>query len=250
MTIRLLPSKIYTKLLGGVIIAGALLISNPISADAALGDRVLKQGMTHNDVKELQVSLKKTNYFTYPTYTTYYGSYTKTAVTNFQKKNKLKVTGVADQKTVALIKSAAAKVKTKPVVKTAKPNTKVASVKTFNASVAKNLAGIRYTSGGTSPKTGFDCSGYVTYVMKQHGVSLPRKSSDMYNAGRSISAKELQPGDLVFYDTNSNGRKDVSHVAIYVGSNTMIHSASKKVEYDSLSNSYWNKRFVGARRVL
>jgi cell wall-associated NlpC family hydrolase len=254
MNIRLLPSKIHTKVLGGIIIAGALFVANPLSADAALGDRTLKQGMNHKEVKDLQVALKKTNYFTYSSYTTYYGTYTKSAVVNFQKKNKLKATGVADQKTIALIKSAASKVKTKPVtkapVKTSKPATKVASVSTFNASVAKNLAGVRYTRGGTSPKTGFDCSGFVTYVMKQHGVSLPRTSSEMYGKGRAISVKELQPGDLVFYDTNSNGRKDVSHVAIYVGSNTMIHSASKKVEYDSLSNSWWNKRFVGAKRIL
>jgi cell wall-associated NlpC family hydrolase len=254
MNIRLLPSKISTKVIGGIILAGALLVASPLSVDAALGDRTLKQGMTHKDVKDLQIALKKTNYFTYSSYTNYYGTYTKTAVVNFQKKNKLKATGIADSKTIALIKSAASKVKSKPVskapVKKSKPATKIASVSTFKPDVAKKLAGIRYTRGGTSPKTGFDCSGFVTYVMQNHGVSLPRTSSAMYGTGRAVSVKELQPGDLVFYDTNNNGRKDVSHVAIYMGNNTMIHSASKKVEYDSLSNSWWSKRYVGAKRIL
>jgi cell wall-associated NlpC family hydrolase len=251
MKFRLSPRNLHKKIIGGIILAGALVIGNPLSADAALGDRTLKQGMTHKDVKDLQIALKKTKHFTYGSYTTYYGTYTKSAVTKFQRHYKLKVTGVADQKTIALIKSKASKVKAstpaKPIKKSAK---KMTSTKTFNASVATKLAGVRYRTGGVSPSTGFDCSGFVTYVMKQHGVSLPRTSSAMYGTGIQVASSSLRPGDLLFYDTNNNGRRDVSHVAIYIGSNRMIHSASKKVEYDSLSNSWWSKRYVGAKRVL
>ncbi|MFC0236510.1 C40 family peptidase [Fictibacillus phosphorivorans] len=247
MKFRLSPGNLHKKIIGGIILAGALVIGNPLSADAALGDRTLKQGMTHKDVKDLQIALKKTKHFTYPSYTTYYGTYTKAAVTKFQRHHKLKVTGVADQKTIALIKNKASKVKASTP---AKPVKKLTSGKTFNSSIATELLGVRYRSGGVTPSSGFDCSGFVTYVMKQHGVSLPRTSSAMYGTGLQVASSTLRPGDLLFYDTNNNGRRDVSHVAIYIGSNRMIHSASKKVEYDSLSNSWWSKRYVGAKRVL
>jgi cell wall-associated NlpC family hydrolase len=235
-----------TKALGTIALATVVFVSNPLSADAALGDRQLKQGMKHNEVKELQVALKKTGHFTYKNgYTTYYGSYTTTAVRNFQKQNKLKVTGIADKNTIksikqkAAAKTAAAKRKVTPVKK--------ATVKkmTFNVNAAKKLSGIRYTYGGTSPKTGFDCSGFVTYVMNQHNVKLPRRSQDMYNVGQKVTS--LQPGDLVFYNTSGRG---VSHVGIYIGNGQMIHSASKNVKVDNMSSSYWKKRYVGAKRVL
>jgi cell wall-associated NlpC family hydrolase len=241
-----MKKSFVTKALGTIALAAVVFVSNPLSADAALGDRQLKQGMKHNEVKELQVALKKTGHFTYKNgYTTYYGSYTTSAVKNFQKQNKLKATGIADTKTIKLIKqkasakTAAAKKKVTPVKK--------ATVKkaSFNVNAAKKLTGIRYTYGGTSPKTGFDCSGFVTYVMNQHSVKLPRRSADMYNVGQKVTS--LQPGDLVFYNTSGRG---VSHVGIYIGNGQMIHSASKNVKVDNMSSSYWKKRYVGAKRVL
>jgi cell wall-associated NlpC family hydrolase len=250
MNLRLSSMKIYTKIIGGILLAGAIFIGNPQSAEAALGDRTLKQGMNHNEVKELQIALKRTKHFTYPSYTSYFGTYTKTAVSKFQKENKLHVTGVADPKTIALIKKKAFPITSHSTVKVVNHVTKIASVKSFDVNLTKRLAGVRYTWGGTTPKTGFDCSGFVTYVMNQHGVSLPRSSSAMFSSRRVISLSSIRPGDLLYYDTNNNGRKDVSHVAIYIGNNMMIHSASKKVEYDSLNNAWWSKRFVGANRVL
>ncbi len=242
-----MKKSFVTKALGTIALAAAVFVSNPLSADAALGDRQLKQGMTHNEVKELQVALKKTGHFTYNQgYTTYYGTYTTSAVKNFQKQNRLKVTGVADKNTLKLIKqksAAKATVAKKAPAKTAP--VKKATVTTFNVNAAKKLQGIRYTYGGTSPQTGFDCSGFVTYVMKQQGVNLPRRSQDMYNVGQKVTS--LQPGDLVFYNTSGKG---VSHVAIYIGNGQMIHSASKNVQVDNMSSSYWKNRYLGAKRVL
>lgn len=235
-----------TKALGAIALATVVFVSNPLSADAALGDRQLKQGMKHNEVKELQVALKKTGHFTYKNgYTIYYGSYTSSAVKNFQKQNKLKVTGIADKNTIKIIKQKAA-AKTAAAKKKVTPVNKATVKKmSFNVNAAKKLNGIRYTYGGTSPKTGFDCSGFVTYVMNQHNVKLPRRSQDMYNVGQKVTS--LQPGDLVFYNTSGRG---VSHVGIYIGNGQMIHSASKNVKVDNMSSSYWKKRYVGAKRVL
>ncbi|GGB42823.1 NlpC/P60 family protein [Fictibacillus barbaricus] len=237
-----MKKSFVTKALGTIALAAVVFVSNPLSADAALGDRQLKQGMTHKEVKELQVALKKTGHFTYKNgYTTYYGTYTKSAVTNFQKQYRLKATGVADKNTIKIIKQKAA-AKTAAVKKVP---AKKAPAKTFNVNAAKKLVGIRYTYGGTSPQTGFDCSGFVSYVMKQQGVSLPRRSQDMYNVGQKVTS--LKPGDLVFYNTSGKG---VSHVAIYIGNGQMIHSASKNVKVDSMSSSYWKQRYIGAKRVL
>jgi cell wall-associated NlpC family hydrolase len=237
-----MKKSFVTKALGTIALAAVVFVSNPLSADAALGDRQLKQGMTHKEVKDLQVALKKTGHFTYNQgYTTYYGTYTKSAVTKFQKQYRLKATGVADKNTIKLIKQKAA---AKKVVAKKVP-AKKATVKTFNVNAAKKLQGVRYTYGGTSPQTGFDCSGYVSYVMKQQGVSLPRRSQDMYNTGKKVSS--LLPGDLVFYNTSGKG---ISHVAIYIGNGQIIHSASKNVKVDSMSSGYWKQRYVGAKRVL
>ncbi len=107
--------------------------------------------------------------------------------------------------------------------------------------------GTKYVWGGTSPSPGFDCSGYVQYVFRNSGISLSRTSEQQFTNGVSIKRSELKPGDLVFFATYSSG---ASHVGIYVGNNTMIHSSSGGVSYDDMTSSYWAKRYLGARRVI
>ena len=113
---------------------------------------------------------------------------------------------------------------------------------------AKKYIGVSYVWGGTSP-SGFDCSGLVQYVFKQHGISLNRTTTTQYQQGSFVSKAGLQPGDLVFFqNTYTTG---ISHVGIYIGNNEFIHaSSSKGVTISSLSNSYWASHYYGARRVL
>jgi cell wall-associated NlpC family hydrolase len=87
--------------------------------------------------------------------------------------------------------------------------------------VAKRYKGIRYVAGGTSPRTGFDCSGYTRYVFSQLGIRIPRVSRDQYASMRHISISQAVPGDLLFFHSSS-GR--VYHVAIYAGHGYVWHS--------------------------
>ena len=114
---------------------------------------------------------------------------------------------------------------------------------------AMGFMGIPYRWGGSSPDTGFDCSGFVQYVFRQAaGLVLPRSSFDQIRQGAVVAREELQAGDLVFFNTM---RATASHVGIYVGENRFIHAPSrgKTVEIVSLSDAYWQARYDGARRL-
>jgi hypothetical protein len=109
------------------------------------------------------------------------------------------------------------------------------------------LMGIDYDYGGTTT-SGFDCSGFTGYVFRKLGVDLPRSSREQFATGKKVARDNLRPGDLVFFNTSGNG---VSHVGIYVGENKFAHaSSSRGVTITSLSDSYYVKRYIGARRVL
>lgn len=113
------------------------------------------------------------------------------------------------------------------------------------AAFAQKFVGVPYQWGGRSP-SGFDCSGFVGYVFKHYGVSLPRTSYDMFGVGSTVSRSGLMPGDLVFSDTYGGG---ASHVGIYVGGGRFISAESGGVRMASLSESYWSRHFVGGRHV-
>lgn len=110
---------------------------------------------------------------------------------------------------------------------------------------ALSLIGVPYVFGGTS-RSGFDCSGYTRYVFAGSGISLPRTSYAQFNSGSSVSRDQLQPGDLVFFSTYSKG---ASHVGIYIGGGRFVHAGDSGVATTSLSESYYAKRYLGARRV-
>lgn len=114
---------------------------------------------------------------------------------------------------------------------------------------AMDMLGIRYKRGGTTPENGLDCSGFVRLVFKDAlGAELPRTSHEISKVGETIEAKDLQPGDLVFYNTL---RRGFSHVGIYLGDNKFIHSPAPggQVRVESMDITYWKKRFNGARRI-
>ena len=114
---------------------------------------------------------------------------------------------------------------------------------------AMSLIGVRYKRGGTSPETGFDCSGFVQHVFREGmGLILPRTSREISKEGLAVKKTELQPGDLVFFNTM---RRTFSHVGIYLGEGQFIHSprSGGKVRIEDMRESYWAKRYEGARRV-
>ena len=114
---------------------------------------------------------------------------------------------------------------------------------------AMEVIGVRYRWDAELPQSGLDGSSFVGYVFKDKlGFLLPRKSTQMSRVGKPITRDELQPGDLVFFNTM---RLTFSHVGIYVGDNKFIHSPSKgtSVRVDDLGSLYWDKRFDGARRL-
>ncbi len=114
---------------------------------------------------------------------------------------------------------------------------------------ALGLIGVAYKYGGNTAEQGLDCSGFVKLVFQQSmGLVLPRRSDEMSRLGEPVANDDLQPGDLVFYNTL---RRANSHVGIYVGDGKFVHSPSAggKVRVESMSVAYWAKRFDGAKRV-
>jgi len=114
---------------------------------------------------------------------------------------------------------------------------------------ALTLRGTPYRDGGSEPSSGFDCSGFVQWVFAQHGTALPRDVKHQFDAGEKIDARDLQPGDLVFFQTVSRGP---SHVGIAIGGDEFVHAPSSKgvVRIEHISTEYWSKRWVGAKRVV
>lgn len=138
------------------------------------------------------------------------------------------------------------------IVSTATATTSTASTK--GASVAtygKQFVGTPYVWGGTNLKTGVDCSGFVYAVYKNFGVTLNRSSASMASNGTTVSKSDLQAGDLVFF--NSGGNSSISHVGIYCGDGTYVHSTDGKgngVTVTSLNSGYSANTYVTARRIL
>ncbi|AYC28892.1 C40 family peptidase [Paenisporosarcina cavernae] len=113
-------------------------------------------------------------------------------------------------------------------------------------SYSKTLLGVPYRYGGTTA-SGFDCSGFTSYVYKKIGVSLNRTAADQYRQGTSVSKSNLQPGDLVFF----NNFAPVSHVGIYIGSGKFISAESEGIAISSINDSYyWGKYYIGAKRII
>ena len=112
------------------------------------------------------------------------------------------------------------------------------------AAIALRYLGIPYRWGGSSPSTGFDCSGFVMYVYRQVGVSLPHHAASQYGYGTPVSRSALRPGDLVFF----NG---LGHNGIYIGNGNFVHSphTGDVVKISSIWSSWYASTWVGARRL-
>ncbi|MFZ7133830.1 MAG: NlpC/P60 family protein [Eubacteriales bacterium] len=205
-----------------ILILALVIFTGAVSADYYSNPSYLRYGLWSNEVKNLQQDLKDLGYFTYYTTTTYYGSFTYNAVVTYQRDKNIGVDGIVGPVTASEIK------RDKVVL------------------VGKSFIGVPYQWGGSTP-SGFDCSGFTAYVFKQNGLYLPRTSSQQYNFGTWINRSYLKNGDLVFFNTSGSG---VSHVGIYIGKNKFIHASSSGVMISDLNNSYWNPRYMGAKRII
>jgi cell wall-associated NlpC family hydrolase len=117
------------------------------------------------------------------------------------------------------------------------------------ASTGVGMLGVRYRWNGNSEKWGFDCSGLVKSLYEKFNISLPRSSKEQYKIGERVEKDKLEVGDLVFF--SSRGRIP-SHVGIYLGDNQFLHAARKarRVIISNLTDRWYTKRFIGARRLL
>ena len=116
--------------------------------------------------------------------------------------------------------------------------------------LAQSQVGARYSWAGTSPATGFDCSGFVYWVFNSIGFNMPRTMEEQLASGRRIPIDQLRPGDVVFFsDTYTSG---LSHDGIYLGDGKFIHAVDEStgVAITALNSAYWSERYYGAVRPL
>lgn len=117
------------------------------------------------------------------------------------------------------------------------------------SAAALAAVGTPYARGGETPRQGFDCSGLVVYVYRSAaGVDLPRRVAGLKSAGQPVRLRDLEPGDLLFYNTR---HRPYSHVGIYVGDGRFVHAPrpGARVRVEEIGKRYWRARFNGARRV-
>lgn len=215
-----------------LLIIFSLSLSTPVQA--SLGSVLLKVGSTGADVVELQTKLNNVG-FNVGKVDGIFGITTKQGVINFQLAHSLVGDGIVGSMTVKSLNEA--------YLQKQSPK-KVDSI----IATAKQYLGVKYQWGGTTPQTGFDCSGYVAYVFAQNGISLPRVSRDQYTVGTKVAFADLQRGDLVFFSLDGTGI--VSHVGIYLGDGQFINASSSKGVTAYVIGPYWKSVYVGARRVL
>ena len=230
-----------------------------LTASTAFASPTLKQGSHGHDVLLLQQKLAKVGYKV-TNFDGVFGKETERAVAEFQRDQKIRITGIVNNATWRALKKA----KDKPghwvdIPVPAAPgsgkeggNGKLlmdAGKAQSLIRTAKSYLGTPYLFGGSTPKA-FDCSGYVQYVFAQEGYKIPRTADIQYDkvGQRTRSKGELVPGDLVFFETYEPG---ASHVGIYLGGGDFIHASSVKgVTISNLSDSYYAEHYYGGKHLV
>lgn len=235
-----------------------------LTGQLAMASPTLQEGSHGHDVLLLQKKLQSVGY-SISSVDGVFGEETERAVAEFQRDNKIRITGIVNNATWRALQKAK---KVKWGVDVEKPQPRPQSPKISaqgplapnNAPIlarskvgdilrtARSYIGVPYSFGGTTPKA-FDCSGYLQYVFAQNGINIPRTADEQYKLGlRTSSENQLVPGDLVFFTTYEPG---ASHCGIYLGDGEFIHaSSSKGVRVDALADDYWAPRYLGGKHIV
>lgn len=206
-----------------VLLAVFTIFTGNVFADYYSGNTTLYQGSDGSDIKTLQNDLSWLGYYD-RAQTGYFGSYTKDSVIRFQKDHYLVPDGIVGHLTARQIK--------------------VERV----AQTAKMYLGVPYVWGGKTP-SGFDCSGYTSYVLNANGIYAEKSAEQQYGQGYWVPKSNLMRGDLVFFSTYKPGP---SHVGIYLGNGKFINASSGwgKIVISDLSNVYFAEHYLGAKRII
>lgn len=209
-------------------------------------ERELSLESKGEDVKLIQESLKALGYLEIENCTDFFGPKTKESLIVFQEATGLKPDGVVNLRTVDAINNAL--LGRGITLPSANRSAELGTLSAKLAATAMKFLGSRYVGGGSSP-SGFDCSGFTSYVYRQHGITLPRASTAQAYVGTELSKADLIPGDLLIF--SNTYKKGPSHTGIYLGNGQFIHASTTKtgVIISDLNSAHYKSKFTYGRRM-